>query len=211
MFANEDFSLTPIHLVTIAADCFHTPQRSRKLEPRHILPDTSGLCDETRFAQVAVGWSEEGISIEVDVQKAFEQAFYPDVQTGDSVEIFIDTRDRKTSGWNTRFCHHFFFFAEALEGKIAGEITRFRTEDIHEWCNPNDLQVKSHLGKSSYQLAIFIPNSCLQGYSPDQFDRLGFTYRINRLMGDPQHFSVTSTEFQVDQQPSLWSSLRLVR
>jgi hypothetical protein len=123
----------------------------------------------------------------------------------------IDTRDVKTAGFNTRFCHHFFFLSEPVEGLVAGEITRFRTEDTHELCDPQDLKVISSRKKNSYTMNLFIPGSCLYGYDPDQFNRLGFTYRLNRAHGFPQHFSVVSEDYQIEQQPSLWSSLRLIK
>jgi hypothetical protein len=145
------------------------------------------------------------------VSQAFQRVTYPDIARGDSVELFFDTRDVKTSGFNTRFCHHFFFLPEAVDGHQAGEITRFRTEDIHELCDPKELKVKSQLKSNSYQMQIFIPAHCLHGYDSEQFDRLGFTYRINRPDGPSQHFSVVTDDYQVEQQPSLWSSVRLVK
>ena len=60
-------------------------------------------------------------------------------------------------------------------------------------------------------LQIFIPAECLHGYDPEQFDRLGFSYRINRYALPPQHFSVVTKEYQIEQQPSLWSHMRLVK
>ena len=100
---------------------------------------------------------------------------------------------------------------EPLEGIQAGELTRFSTEDKHELCDPKDLKVKSQIGSRSYSMKIFIPSHCLVGYDPEQFDRLGFTYRINRSHKDPQHFSVVTQDFQIEQQPSLWASLKLLR
>jgi hypothetical protein len=50
----------------------------------------------------------------------------------------------------------------------------------------------------------------LYGYDPKQFDRVGFTYRINRHGGNPQHFAVVSKDYQIDQQPSLWGSIKLI-
>lgn len=208
----EEFHLSPIDFLALSADCFYQPLQSPEfLSARHQLAPTSALSGEELFAQIAVGWNEEGLAFQVAIAKRFEKAFYPDVHRGDSVELFIDTRDMKRAGFNTRFCHHFFFFGEPVEDKLCGEITRFRTEDIHEWCNPKDLQLTTHLKQHRYELQIFIPGSCLHGYAPDQFDRLGFSYRINRFLGEPQHFSLVSSEYQIDQQPSLWSSLRLLR
>lgn len=210
MIESEGFQLSPVSFFAVAADCLRKPLEAKtRLGPKHWLPDTSALCDDESFARVAVAWATEGFYARVEVEKPFEGAFYPDVQKGDSVEFFIDTRDIKTSGFNTRFCHHFYFFGQPVEGRLAGEMTRFRTEDVHEWCDHTELKVVPHLSQRLYALDIFIPGHCLTGYDPEQFNRLGFTYRINRLLGAPQHFSAATSDFQIDQQPSLWSSLRL--
>lgn len=217
-FSEEEFvPLTPVNFFQISADCNYIPPAKDKKFPnitkanssKFQLPDTSKLCSEDSFAEVSLGWNEEGLEAYIRVDNPFKRAFYPDVERGDSVELFIDTRDVKTAGFNTRFCHHFFFLAEGVEGHFAGEITRFRTEDTHPLCDPSELKVKSLVQSSGYTLNIFIPSHCLYGYDPDQFKRLGFSYRINRADGFPQHFTVVTEDFPVEQQPSLWGSLIL--
>lgn len=215
----EAFSLTPVNFFQLGLECRHLEYASPSSFPKfpkvkidkYLLPDTSLLCGEYPFAQVAMGWNGEGVEVYVLVDQPMVKSSYPDIQRGDSVELFFDTRDVKTTGFNTRFCHHFFFLAESLEGRQTGEITRFRTEDVHELCDPNELKVKVQSRSESYAMQIFIPSQCLHGYDPDQFNRLGFTYRINRASGKPQHFSVISGEYQIEQQASLWSSLQLVK
>lgn len=204
--------LAPVNFFQIGADCSYLSKALNQDNFRKfLLPSTAALCGEEHFAHVAIGWNAEGIEVLTHIKQKYRYSSYPDVTRGDSVELFFDTRDVKTSGFNTRFCHHFFFLPEAIEGNIAGEITRFRTEDKHDLCNPQDLQVDATFKPFSYYLHIFIPSQCLHGYDPDQFDRLGFTYRINRASGPSQHFSVTSEDYQLEQQPSLWSSLRLIK
>jgi hypothetical protein len=212
VFDDDNFvDLSPINYFQISADCRYTPSGLTKSNYRSAcLPSTALLCNEEEFAEVALGWHEEGLEAFVKVKQSVKQVSFPNVTIGDSVELFIDTRDVKTSGFNTKFCHHFFFLPEAFEGHVAGEITKFRTEDMHELCDPLELKVKSEMGWSSYTLAISIPSQCLVGYDPSQFDRLGFTYRINRAGGEPQHFSVTTQDYQIEQQPSLWSSIKLL-
>jgi hypothetical protein len=215
---SEDFPpLTPVNFFQIAADCKHLPGGetfpllNKNNYKKYLLPDTSALCGENPFAEVALGWNQEGIEGYVRIDETFTQAFYPAVERGDSVEVFIDTRDVKTATFNTRFCHHFFFFAEGVEGKFGGEITHFRTEDVHPLCDPKDLKVKSHCQAGTYAINFFIPSHCLVGYDPAQFKRMGFSYRINRSQGLPQHFSVVTDDYQIDQQPSLWASIKLVK
>lgn len=217
---NDNFpSFTPVNFFQLQADCRHLPRHTLKTSfaldtknyKKFLLPKTSVLTDENGFAEVAMAWSSDGLEFMVHVDQPYQNSIYPQIDRGDSFEICIDTRDIKTSGYNTRFCHHFFCLPESVEGRQAGEITRFRTEDSHELCDPNELKVQSHIKKDEYFLQIFIPAQCLHGYDPDQFDRIGLTYRINRADGAPQHFSVLSTDYQFEQQPSLWSSVRLVK
>ncbi len=229
-------AITPVNFFHISADCkcligrggkasslsdFNLDQKNYKT---YLLPDTSFLCSEESFAEVAMGWSEEGIEVFIiaklkNTAKSFRQEGNVgegnvDFSSGDCVEIFIDTRDVKTATFNTRFCHHFVFRKEVLDGKTAAEVTHFRTEDTHPLCDPDELQmkcdVKSSIWGKGYSMNIFIPKSCLVGYDSNQFKRLGFSYRINRCEGFSQHFSVVTDDYQIDQQPSLWSSINLV-
>lgn len=208
---DEFVAITPVNFFPISWDChFSKENLTASNFNKFAAPDLSDLCTEPKFADVSMGWSKEGLSLFVDVQKPMRRCSYPDVTRGDAFELFIDTRDVKTSGFNTRFCHHFFFLPEAVDEHRAGEITRFRTEDVHELCAADELQLKVQLKAHSYTLAIFIPAHCLYGYDPEQFDRLGVSYRISRPDGPAQHFSVVTEDYQVDQQPSLWSSVRLI-
>jgi len=211
---NEFSGLNPIHFFHLQGECRHTdkqklPDFNSKAGKRFILPDTSSITGEELFADLALAWNEEGLSCRVEVNQAPLQSTFPNPERGDSVELFIDTRDVKTSGFNTRFCHHFFFLAEAVNTCQAGEATHFRTEDAHPLCDPKMLQISSHKTARNYRMEIFIPSQCLIGYDPSNFNRIGFTYRINRPDGPSQHYCVTSENYQIHQQPSLWSSLKL--
>lgn len=215
MFDENATPLSPINFFQISLDCYSIKENSsfpqlKSIQKKYTLPDTSGLCGDEAFAKIAMGWNSEGIEICVEADTYHPEVRYPEIAQGDSVEIFIDTRDVKTSGFNTRFCHHFFFLPESIEGHMAGELTHFRTEDAHELCDPKLLKVESQVKKNWYLMHIFIPAHCLNGYEPSQFNRMGFSYRINRRHGAPQHFSAVSSEYQINQQPSLWASVRLI-
>lgn len=213
MFEDGIYPYNPVNFFQLGFDCpfidIKNWQKNIEAKRDYTVPDTSVLCDQEPFAKVHLGWNPEGLVILVQSSVAYKQSYYPDITRGDSFEVFIDTRDVKTSGYNTRFCHHFFFLPAAVDGTQAGEITRFRTEDTHPLCDPKELQLDTHHSSKGYQLKIFIPSQCLTGYDPEQFDRIGFTYRINRVGGLPQHFSVVTDEYGLEQQPSLWSSVRM--
>lgn len=208
--------LTPVNFFQMSVSC-HYLECTKKFprlngrKKKYFLPDTSALCDEEHFADVAMGWNQEGIEFFFQIGQPFEEVFYPEITRGDSIEIFLDTRDVKTSGYNTQFCHHFFFLPIAIEGISAKEVTHFRTEDKHDLCNPSDLDIKGILRREGYVIHSFIPRECLHGYDPKEFNRIGFSYRINRVFQESQHFSVVSEDYRLEQQPSLWSSTRFVK
>lgn len=211
----ELIPLNPIHFFALQWDCPEMRSVRTFPEKSHYLPDLAKYQHDTSFADIALGWNDKGIQIAVFFHDLMEHPDFPDIQSGDSVEIFIDTRDVKTSGYTTRFCHHFFFLPAPVKTNgdfiQAGEITRFRTDDVHELCDPNSLIVKGQTKKNRTLMSIEIPSACLHGYDPMQFDRLGFTYRINRYRGYPQFFAASSDEFPIEQHPSVWASIRLMK
>ncbi len=174
--------LTPVNFFQLYCNCLYIPYDSKnsfalneKNFTEYLLPDTSTLTDESHFANVAMGWNEEGLEIFARVIQPFQQSSYPQLDRGDSLEVCVDTRNIKTSGYNTRFCHHFFCLAMAKDSLQVGEITKFRTEDTHELCNQNDLKALITLKKTFYLIQFFIPTHCLFGYNPEEVSMLGFT------------------------------------
>ncbi len=173
------------------------------------LPDMTPFLGEEAFADVAMGWNEDGLLVEISVNKPFEECFFPQFNQGDAVELFFDTRDLKSAGFLTRFCHHFMILPQKVGEIQAQELTRFRTEDTHPHCDPDEIKIKAEFGSRKYKLEITIPSNCLHGYDPSSFDRLGLAYRIHRFKGAPQHFSVSSKYYAIEQEAALWSSARL--
>ena len=193
--------LLPVDFFNISVDV----ALGKKVE----LPDTSELLAEEAFAEMEITLEKEGISLFALIKKPFEECFYPEYEKGDCLELFFDTRDLKTAGFMTRFCHHFLILPTEVQGITSREITRFRTEDSHPLCDPLEIEVKPNFASSKYSLDIFIPASCLHGYDPNSFNRLGFTYRFNRYQGEPQNFSLSSHTYNIAQQPSLWATLQI--
>jgi hypothetical protein len=205
-------ALAPIEFFSIEAELLYSksPPSSKLMRRRFLLPDTSEWLGEEHFADMAAAWNESGLFFDLFVGKPFEEAFYPHFTEGDAVELFLDTRDLKTAGFATRFCHHFLFLPRAIQGIQAQELTHFRTEDNHPLCDAADLQVSATFSKNSYDLRIFIPAHCLHGYDPSSFERIGFTYRIHRFKGLPQHFSLSSQHFTLEQHPRLWATFKFI-
>ncbi|MBM3207035.1 MAG: hypothetical protein FJZ57_00280 [Chlamydiae bacterium] len=185
--------------------------KKRLLGPSFNLPDTHMYLEEEKFADCSLFWNEEGIFGEFFIHKEYEQSTFPDFELGDSIEIFIDTRDMKKAGFATKFCHHFVFLAHPVQEIQAQEVSKFRSEDSHPLCEADLLKMDVKYGKNDYTLQFFISTQCLMGFDPTSFPRIGFTYKINRYKGPAQHFSVSSAFFDVMQNPSLWASVSLVK
>jgi hypothetical protein len=203
-------ALSPVQFFGLNCDCFYAKQLI-KPDKNFLLPSTADLLAEESFANVYVAWSVDKLSFVIESQVPFQNTGEGDFRNGDCVEFFIDTRDLKTKGVVSRFCHHFVFFPAQVQNFYGREVTRFRGEDIHRLCHPEDLQVVVDLKEDSYCMAIEIPLACLHGYDPLSFPRLGFTYRINRTKGSPQHFAVSSEEYKIEQHPATWGTLTFVK
>ncbi len=203
-------ALSPVQFFGVTADCLFV-RGNLKPEKGYLLPPTSDLLNEVSFADVYAAWNVDKLDFFVSVHVPYVKIGEGDFRRGDSVELFIDTRDLKSKGVVSRFCHHFVFFPVQTQNFFGREMTRFRNEDMHRLCHPEDLQVHADLEEDSYTLAIEIPSHCLHGYDPLSFPRIGFTYRINRAEGPPQHFAVSSEEYTIEQHPATWGSLKLVK
>ena len=196
--------ILPIDFVSLKLDLIH---KNGALKKKHMLPHFAHLLYEDPFADVLMGWDKEGLHFEIEIKKKFEDSFFPNYARGESVELFIDTRDLKSAGFPTKFCHHFLFLPKPVDGVFAEEITTFRTDDRHDLCDPSKLECATAFGAKSFRMQIFIPTACLEGYDPSALDRLGFAYRINRSGGAAQHLAPSSDYLSIQTQPSLWPSM----
>jgi hypothetical protein len=213
MTLGEEFSpLRPGSLFEMQFACSYLPQKEpfKHLKDEvYLVPNAPFLLQEEAFAKIHMGWNEEGLYFHLECEKPFNDVFYPEFHRGDALQLFIDTRDNKSSTILTRFCHQFLFLPKEVEGVQALEITRFRTDDQHELCNPKDLVCESSFQKNDYSMHIFIPTQCLHGYDPNECNRIGFTFCVYAAGGLKQHFSAHSDEFSYESFPALWSRVYL--
>jgi len=176
---------------------------------KFLLPDVSALLDEEKFADFYMSWDSEGLSLLCQVERPFIDCVYPSFDEGDSLELFIDTRDLKEVGVIHRFCHHFLFLPVEVQGVRSLEVTNFRGEDKHSLADPAQLCVETTFEKKSYCYAIYLSREVLYGYDPVSIPRLGFSYRLHRAKGRPQHFPLSTKACAIERFPALWASLQL--
>ncbi len=208
---NDEIEILPGHLINLSFEALWVSKDKLKtfLSPKYFLPETTALFNEEHFADVALGYNEEGLAISLYVHQKFQGVSLPDFDQGDSLSLFIDTRNVKTSAFNTRFCHHFVVLAKDLEGIQVFEHTHFRGQEKRPYADPSLIFVESKFTKSSYQLHLFIPQEALYGFDILKCDQLGFSYSITRPYNDPQNFSCSAKDFKIEETPSLWASVKL--
>lgn len=182
------------------------PKKEKK--PR-FLPRVNGYLAEEGFGDVAVAWSPDGLFFTVKVGKGFESAYYPDVAKGDGLELFVDTRGIDSAAIVHKYCHHFVFLPKEKDGVSGAEITRFRTDDKHELSSPDKLTLLSEFTAKSYTMNIHIPESCLFGYDPYEYRKIGLGYVIHRAGKEPQHFPLSGLCYKLESSPGLWAKFTL--
>jgi Carbohydrate family 9 binding domain-like len=204
-------ALSMLSFFDLKSDIFFAEKLIDITAKKYLLPSTNEILAEEKFADVHIGYNNLALYFHIKVDKAFEEINSIDFRRADSVEIFIDTRDIKDKTFVSQFCHHFVFYPESINGFYGKEITRFRTEEIHPLCSPKDLKITPFLSKNNYVLDIEITSSALFSFDPTSFNRIGFTYRINRKLNPPQHFALSSSEYKIELFPALWASLELCK
>lgn len=204
----EEFpEIVPTSFFDLKIEAIHL--KGVNLSSRHLLPNFEEMTHLEPFAECYIGWNEEELVLLFNVDKPFESADYPDYQKSDSIEIFINTRGASPTRYSNRFCHHFVVFPTKVNGIHAIELTKFRGEDRHDLCQPEQIEVKSTHQKSSYCLQIRLSKVILNGYDSNENRLIGFDYRLHRKGGQPQtlfHIPSTISDFS----PLLWPKLELV-
>jgi hypothetical protein len=199
-------AISPLHLFAISVPCFYMKEFGLP-KSAYLLPTNDVLTGGRSFAEVYAAWNEGALYFHFEVNAPFQVSDVNDFRKGDSIELFIDTRDLKTKGIVSRFCHHFVFFADPCIGK---EVTRFRGDENHPLAISEELTVSSQTSKrGKYTVSIEIPSSSLYGYNPTEVAKVGFTYRINRGELPPQYFVSSGEESSIEQHPMIWGSLIL--
>ena len=72
------------------------------------------------------------------------------------------------------------------------------------------LKAASRPSRNGYELDIWIPTECLQGYDRDSNPLMGFYYSVRDAELGEQFLTV-GREYPFDHDPSLWSTLELTK
>jgi len=217
--AVDDSPLIPTRmLMNLSFDCRYReslwPLKDLQLEPEYQLAATSTIDGLVPFADFRIAWNEKGIVFSVAVTGRNEpprcDPNRPD--SGEAVQLFIDTRDVHSVHRATRYCHRFAFLptgAGAKKNKAAAVWLPINRARAHPNTVPaGSVAVAVSIADDGYKIAGRLDAAALTGFDPDQFPKLGFNYAIVDHRQGVQSLSV-GTPMPTDEDPSLWSSLTL--
>jgi len=181
------------------------PERNRI--PAWTLGTTSGPAD----ADLYVAWSKEGLHVALDVRDA--KAEVPDPRSfwvGDVLEVFVDTRAKKTPRQYEVGDHQFWL------APIVGEKRAY----VGQWKRHNEIPetrfdipgIRSAVVKTrnGYTLECLIPASLIQGYRPEAGAQLGLglSLSVKGLQQERQvYWPLPKSEGA--EQPASWGTVTL--
>jgi hypothetical protein len=212
--------ISPTMLFRFAAPCLRTEERwsagGIKLGEQHRLPCFAELSGTKPFAEIRLGWSEQGIALNVTVRGKQQPPWCRDsrIDDSDGVQVWIDTRNTQNIHRAGRFCHRLAFLpigsGRKLDEPVAVLLAINRAKESPREIETGALKIRCQRLADGYALEGFIPAAALTGYSPADQPAIGFSYAvIDRELGW-QTFSV-GPELPFVEDPSLWGTLDLVR
>lgn len=183
-----------------------------RIAPLPALEELDGLRE---FAEVRVGWNRAGLWVYEEVPKASGAVTVNrrNPQSGDGLQVWIDTRASQTSHRATRFCHHFIVLPRGAgtgrQEPTAWQANIRRARERAGLCDPAEIRVTARVGRDAYSIEALFPAHILQGFEAEAGTRLGFNYFAHDVHGGRQLWSAPR-ELPYEWDPSLWGVLELV-
>ena len=186
------------------------------LSDKYRIVSFAELDDQPSWADLRIAWNETGMLIRLDVDGKRSAPWCREsrYEDSDGLTLWIDTRDTQTVHRASRFCQSFCFMPGGTGAKheqpLGLPLKINRAKEEAPLISIRELRVQTKRTENGYQLAGFIPVAALHGFDATEHPRLGFAYLVrDRELGE-QTLSV-GTEFPIASDPSLWSTLELVR
>jgi hypothetical protein len=217
-------SLVPARfLLRVAYPCRYVKTIPRKDDDRLLdLPEAcrldnfAGMDGKRNFADVRLAWNDLGLALQVEV-RGKEQMPEGDASRprgSDGFTLWIDTRDARTSHRASRYCHQFHVLptgggADHDEPVFAQTKINRALQDA-PLASAGAVPFRCHHRAGGYVLEAFLPAAVLNGFDPEQNPRLGIYYAVRDVELGEQVLSV-GPEFPYWEDPTLWSTLELVR
>jgi hypothetical protein len=215
--------LPPLFLFRLAYPCRYVKSIPDTTEDRLLdlpaacrIDNLAELRERKNIAEVRLAWNELGLGFQVEVsgKEQLPQGDADRPRSSDGAMLWIDTRDTRTIHRASRYCHHFYFLPTGggpeKDAPAAGQLPIHRANQDAPLCQPEQIAFQATHTKGGYLLEAFLPAAVLNGFDPETNPRLGFFYWVRDSELGEQTLGITA-EFPFWEDPSLWSTLQLVR
>ncbi len=214
--------LPPRFLLRVAHPCLFEAKMPMKGDRVVDLPAAARIDNFAKldgvinFADLRLAWNELGLGVLCSVlQKEQEPAGDADrPRSSDGLTLWLDTRDARASHRASRTCHQFHFLPSGGGSDHSepwfGQSKINRAQVDAPLCKAADVPFRCMRLKGGYRLEAFLPAAILAGYDPEQYPRLGFYYAVRDAEHGEEFLSVNA-DFPYWDDPSLWSTLELVK
>ncbi len=199
----------PVH----AANGFTVDGKLSEWTSLHQLPELS-MDGGKPFAHVYAAWSAAGMWFALDVPRKSAPRVLPKrLAEGDSLELYVDTRDIRSAHRAGRYCHKFVLAPVGGVGRARSAL--FEHQDIQRaLMNPpqvtsDQVEVASVVRDDGYAIELFVPAAALNGYDVDVTRRLGLAYVLRDTERYPQVWP-HAADLPVWNDTSLWATIDLV-
>ena len=159
-------------------------------------PDLKPLLSTSEHPSFAIGFDDHGLKFSISSDCRSKPKMSLDKwRSGDSLELFIDSKSLHNARTKHRFFHQFVIFPESIE-EVSSRLFRFEAEKRD---NVVQVHVESDIDEIRYDVTI--PWEVLEGFDYGETAYLGFGFRLNRTGFPALMFPVASN--LIDKMPSL--------
>ena len=166
------------------------------------------------FADVRIGWRDDGIYFSVSVSEKKQALWCRETQLleSDGIQLWFDTRATHNIHRASKFCHWMMLMPSgggATQSQPVGRLLKInRSKEDPPTISRAKIAVTSTISKTGYQLSAFIPGSGLHGWNTADHRQLGFNFAvIDRELG--WQTLAIGPELPIAEDPSLWQTLLL--
>ena len=180
------------------------------------LPLFSALDQGASNVVLRAAWNEGGFGVAAEVKGRTmpPHAKADELSAGDGLHVWIDTRNAQGAHRAGRFCHRFALLPAVGRGKSARPmVAAIEIPRAREPAPAGDLtavRLQSEVTSTGYRIEAWFPAATLNGYDPENSSRIGFHAVVkDSELGDRS--LTVGEDFPTDHDPSLWTTLDLVR
>lgn len=185
-------------------------------EAARLDPFVNSEAETKTFADVRLAWNASGMGLQLEVRGKSQRPIGDPAKprSSDGITLWLDTRGDRTSHRASRYCHQFHFLP-AASGKDRDEPILVQSK-IHRastdapFADSSEVLIHADRVRGGYRLEAFLPGAALNGFDPDEHHRLGVFYSVRDFELGEQTLGI-GPDFPFHEDPSLWSTLELVR